>query len=109
LVADILNNGGANVRVDLPGFAPPERIVWTTTREGHVPDVTADLLGQRFVFEVETPDTLSSSHTESQLKLFGTFAGEHNHVCCLVVPSVSYFSALLLVWRLRVPIQIVRY
>ena len=71
-----------DLRADHPEFFPPQKIYWSRTGEGHIPDLT----GGRIVIEVETEDTLGSDHTRSQCMLFGTFAAEHGRQFIVAVP-----------------------
>ena len=81
-----------DVKADLPGWPTPEKIVWTSTNEGHIPDVTA--MGQLFnLFEVETDDTINIDHTADQWKLFSRYAEQHNAVFWVVVPGGSKLKA----------------
>ena len=108
-ILDIINHGGLNICADIPGFPAPTKIGWKASGDGHIPDITATLFGGEFVFEVETDDSVLSDHTSQQLELFGAYAAEHQKVCCLVVPSLSYFRAMIAVHRASHLINIIRY
>jgi hypothetical protein len=88
LVERIIYHQGEAIRAHNYGNYPcPQKLIWPTTQQGHVPDVTAVIYGTEFVFEVETDDTIMSDHTKSQLELFAAYAQHANAVCCLVVPK----------------------
>lgn len=76
------NQGFKDVMADVPGFATPTKIVWKSTGNGHVPDLTAGQL----VIEVETDDTLSIEHTRLQCELFSHYARQHHMTFVVVVP-----------------------
>lgn len=80
------------VHADLPGYVQPNRITWTQTGQGHIPDVTAT--GNELnVFEVETADSVWDQHTADQWTLFAAFASQHGAVFWVVVPIGSAAAA----------------
>jgi hypothetical protein len=75
-----------DVRADLPGFTQPRRIVWQSTGEGSVPDVTSQ--DEEFrIFEVETRDSIHDEHTETQWKLFASYAKANDAMFYIVFPK----------------------
>jgi hypothetical protein len=91
--ADYLNmKGYVDIKVDLTGYTQPTKITWTATGSGHIPDVTARN-GHLYIFEVETDDSISHTHTEDQWKLFAAYANQHGAEFWVVVPGVSEVSA----------------
>lgn len=52
------------------------KIIWATTGKGQIPDVTAQS-ETLFLFEVETSDFMSHTHTADQWKLFVEYANQH--------------------------------
>lgn len=88
-VAQILvGRGYSDVKADIEGYTPPKKIVWETSREGFVPDVTAQRDELR-IFEVETVDTMSAPHTEEQWKLFFAYAKANKAMFYIVFPKGS--------------------
>ena len=77
----------SNIKVDLPGYVKPERIVWTDTQRGHEPDATAYYLAKQYVFEVETADSISDDHTYEQCRLFAAYVRDRFAEFSLVVPT----------------------
>ena len=75
-----------DVRADLPGFTTPRRIVWQSTGEGSVPDVTSQDDEFR-IFEVETRDSINDGHTAEQWKLFASFAKANDAMFYVVFPK----------------------
>jgi hypothetical protein len=85
----------SNIRVDLPGYVKPERIIWTHTQRGHEPDTTAYYGVKQHVFEVETAETLGVEHTYEQCRLFAAYVRNRFAEFTLVVPGGSGFDARL--------------
>lgn len=79
----------SDIKVDLPGYVKPERIVWTATQRGHEPDATAYFSAKQYVFEVETADSISDDHTYEQCRLFAAYARDQFAEFALVVPTGS--------------------
>jgi len=88
---------------DLPGWSQPQGIEWAATGEGHIPDARAWNGYTRYVFEVETADTISIEHTRKQCELFSAYASQHNGVFVLFVPSGHEVHAQhqLAAWRIQ--------
>ena len=74
----------SNIRADLEGYEKPEIIYWSSTKKGHVPDVTSTK-NQEYIFEVETDDSIDDSHTEDQWELFSANAKHHSKKFIVVV------------------------
>jgi hypothetical protein len=92
-VVSLLQHNNANsVKADLKGFVQPEKITWSATREGHIPDITA-YDGRSLIYEVETDDSINLEHTGSQWVLFAAHARNHNHLFVVVVPRGSNTKA----------------
>jgi len=86
---DLISNGFRNVKADLKGLAQPELIYWTSTENGHIPDLTASRNGTRHIFEIETSDSIFDQHTEDQWKLFAANAQQDGKTFFFVVPKGS--------------------
>ena len=74
----------SEVRVDLAGYARPERIVSKKARRGHVPDATA-WKGRLVLFEVETPDSIDSAR--NRWLCSADYAKKQNAQFFIVVPA----------------------
>lgn len=87
LIDLLFNNGFALIYADLEGFQKPSLIYWRSSKEGHIPDVTAfNQNNIQVIFEIETEDSISSEHSVSQYNLFSAFVSTHNAIFYLVVP-----------------------
>ena len=75
-----------DVKADLEGYTAPRKIVWESTGEGHIPDITA-YSSQLKIFEVETMDSIRDEHTENQWKLFASYAKTNNALFYIVFPK----------------------
>jgi hypothetical protein len=80
------SNGYGEIKADISGYIQPNKITWEKTGQGHIPDVTARN-GQLKLFEVETADSISHTHTADQWKLFDAFANQHGAEFWVVVPE----------------------
>jgi len=88
-VADhVSNDGHTNVEADITGYDRPELIYWESTKKGHIPDVTSTT-DTKYIFEVETDDSIDDSHTEDQWKLFSANAKQRSKKFIAVVPKGS--------------------
>lgn len=75
-----------DIKADIPGYSKPEKVTWTSTGKGHIPDVTIG--GPQFsLFEIETDDSINDTHTADQWKLFATHAQNNNAKFWIVVPT----------------------
>jgi hypothetical protein len=80
--------GYFDVKADIEGYDRPTKIIWSDTKTGHIPDVTASN-SPDVIIEVETDDSINDSHTESQWKLFSANSEQHNKQFLIVVPKGS--------------------
>jgi len=78
--------GYKHIQADIPGHTPPRKIVWESTGEGHIPDITAFSAELR-IFEVETADSITDDHTADQWKLFASYAMANNALFYIVFPK----------------------
>lgn len=93
LRAHLVSNLFSDIKVDLPGYVKPERIVWSDTQRGHEPDATAYYLAKQYVFEVETADSIGDEHTYEQCRLFAAYVRNWLAEFALVVPTGSALAA----------------
>lgn len=70
----------------LPNYSQPAKITWKGG-DGHIPDITAKGQSTLLIMEAETEDSIESTHTASQFKLFSVFAREHANEFWVIVPS----------------------
>lgn len=93
----------SGIKVDLPGYEKPTRIVWTATQRGHEPDASGYYGFKEHIFEVETADSIGDEHTYEQCKLFSAYAQQHSAEFVLVVPASSSITASfqLSYWQLH--------
>ena len=84
----LVGRGYQNVRADYPGFDPPKKIVWQSSGEGDLPDVTGVKNGFK-VFEVESKDSITDEHTAEQWKLFASYAENNEVIFYVVFPKGS--------------------
>lgn len=103
LRAWLVSNRYSDIKVDLPGYQKPTRIVWTATQRGHDPDASAYYGLKQHIFEVETADTIADEQTYEQCKLFSAYARQHSAEFVLVVPAGSRITASfqLSCWQLH--------
>jgi hypothetical protein len=93
-IANYLSSKGFSaIKADLPDQSQPDLIYWEKTKKGHVPDVTATLNNQNYIFEVETDDSVNDEHTEDQWTLFAANAKQYSKQFIVVVPKGSETKA----------------
>jgi hypothetical protein len=93
LRARLVANLFSDIKVDLPGYVKPDRIVWIDTQRGHEPDATTYYLAKQYVFEVETAASLGDDHTYEQCRLFAAYVRDRLAEFILVVPIGSALDA----------------
>ncbi len=81
-----------NIKADISGFVQPNKITWTQTGKGHIPDITAQGTMEH-VFEAETPESIFDQHTEDQWTLFDAYSRQHGAEFWVIVPTGSESSA----------------
>jgi hypothetical protein len=87
LVDHLIENRFKIVKVDLPGYPNPSLLYWSTTRKGFVPDVTAEHKHSKFIFEIETEETIFDPLSEERWRLFYTNSRQYKKTFCIVVPQ----------------------
>lgn len=85
----LVNKNYRNVKADIPDWSSPDKIIWSSTGQGHIPDVTGDGI----IVEVETSDSIYDSHTEDQWKLFSAHALQYSKAFWILVPAANSNSA----------------
>lgn len=96
----LAGDGFTNLRADVQGYTQPVRVIWRATSEGHIPDISAAKGGVPYLFEIETPDTINTEHTASQLKLFDAHMANNNGQAWVVVPVIAEKEAKSLIGTL---------
>lgn len=84
------NNFG-NLKADISGYQQPEKIIWSQTGKGHIPDLSGSN-SKLNIFEVETADSINDEHTKDQWTLFAAYASQNDTVFWVVIPD-GYSSA----------------
>ena len=97
LVGFLMANNYHTVKADLPKlnqtkFAPiflsPEQTLYCpNTKKGQKPDASAEKNNQKYIFEVETEDSINDAHTKSQWELFFINAKQHKKEFIICVPK----------------------
>ena len=93
LRARLVSNLFSDIKVDLPGYVKPDRIVWIDTQRGHEPDASGYYLLKQHIFEVETADSIGDEHTYEQCRLFAAYARDKLAEFTLVMPVGCGISA----------------
>jgi hypothetical protein len=89
----LVSNFFSDIKVDLQGYAKPDRIVWADTRRGHEPDARAYYMLKQHIFEVETADSIGDDHTYEQCRLFAAYVRNRFAEFALIVPIGSALAA----------------
>jgi len=84
--------GYKGIRADIPGSTEtPAGIYWSSTPDQkYIPDIVCfknDISNTLIVAEAETCDTLRSSHTQEQWKLFSAHAKHNNGEFHVIIPQ----------------------
>ncbi len=93
LRARLVSSQFSDIKVDLPGYVKPGRIVWTDTQRGHEPDASAYYSLKQHIFEVETADSIGDEHTYEQCRLFAAYVRDKLAEFAVVVPIGCSFAA----------------
>jgi hypothetical protein len=84
-----LNSAGFD-RVGIKGEEEAERpLVIHSSRTGrdYMPDITAKKNGVVHIMQVETTETLTSSRSRHQMKVFANYADSQGSLYCIAVPE----------------------
>lgn len=88
VVADLEENNFSKIKADIPGYDQPDDIWWTKDKNNKfTPDATAQKDGEKYIVEAETKDSLGTSHSDDQIKLFSSHAKSLGGHFILVVPD----------------------
>lgn len=60
----------------------------------HIPDITAEGSQASLIVEVETADSIGTTHTQDQWKLFDAFAQQHGKDFWVIVPAAKPQAAI---------------
>lgn len=104
----VLHEKGYNsIRADhLPSHAQPETISWKGAQSGHIPDLTANGAQASLVLEVETADSIRTTHTQDQWKLFDAFSKQHGKEFWVIVPATAKLEAATQINQMGLSAQI---
>ncbi len=100
LIERLERRGYADMKVSaLEGYEGrrPAIIFWEDTDIGFVPDVSAARDGLRFIFQVETAQSLQGEDARQRIALFCAYAAYYRSPYCLVVPEEARDEAGLAV------------
>lgn len=81
----------SNIKANIPGFNVPQKLVWSKTGNGYVPDVTAVKDGNLLVFVVKEP----TENVENQIdkwRLFSSYTSGENRMCYIVGMAHQEFT-----------------
>jgi len=88
VVVDYLKaHGFTSIKAEIEGYSCPEEIEWKVSKIKHRPAVSCFKGATNYIFEIETEDSISNDHTQSQCKLFAAYAAEHQCKFILAVPE----------------------
>ena len=86
-VVDLLaDKGYENIKANLPDREKPKKIVWQSTGEGFIPDVTVFKDDFR-IFEVVTAASILDEKTDDTWKLFSSYAEVNDAMFYVVFPK----------------------
>ena len=86
LVKYLIKDGYINIKADIPGFDPPDKI-YCGSNLFLVPDITAVKNNWGQIFNVETVDSVNKDNTEIKWICFGAHAKKFNKSFNIVVPE----------------------
>lgn len=89
LAKHLRSKGYLQVRADIPNMDSPTEINWKGDERKYVPDLSAVNRGKRYLFEVETDDSINDKHTRMQWRVFAAYAYQKNASFIVVVPGGS--------------------
>lgn len=87
LAGYLKSKGYRDIKADTEGFEQPNEINWKGDEHAHIPDISARKKGKRYVFEVETSDSITHDHTQKQWRIFAAYAYQSSGIFCVVVPK----------------------
>jgi len=97
LVDFLLANNYHAIKADLPkrnqsnlyqtSVSSEQMLYCPNTKKGHKPDASAEKNNQKYIFEVETEDSINDAHTENEWKLFSINAKQHKKEFIIFVPK----------------------
>ena len=86
IVDQVSGEGHSHIKADISGYEKPEVIYQENTETGYRPDVTSTKY-TKYVFEVETEDSINDPHTADQWRAFSYDAQMHSGAFIVVVPE----------------------
>ena len=106
-VGVLKSNQYKDIKADIDGYDKPNKLYWEGSEKGYTPDITAIFdkvyhSPERFIFEVETEDSIDDSHTEDKWKLFGTYGNSFRRRFIVIVPKDCKQKALVIAEQIDV-------
>jgi hypothetical protein len=92
LAVHLKKDGHTDIKVDLFGNNRPDQIRWESKKTWFIPDVTSTK-DKKYIFEVETEDSIDEAHTEDEWRLFAATALNELKLFIVVVPKGSEHKA----------------
>lgn len=86
IVVLLSEKGYQNIKSVLPDGDPPEKIVWQSSGNGYLPDVSVRAEEFRF-FSAETVDSIQDEDTTDKLKLFSAYAETNDALFYVAFPK----------------------
>jgi len=87
LIDHLTKNSFAEIRADLSGYNPPQKLSWKNGKQGHAPDVSAIYGKKLFLFEVETFDSIVDGLAKDRWRVLSAYAQERNCIFVVIVPK----------------------
>lgn len=106
-IRTLREKGYKGIKADhLPNHTQPDTINWKGAQSGHIPDITAEGTESSLVLEVETADSIRTTHTQDQWKLFDVFSKEHGKHFWVIVPVAAKLEAAAQINQMGLSAQI---
>lgn len=81
----------SNIKADIPGYATPQKLVWSSTGSGYTPDITAIKDDTLLLFVVKDPNEDANKQIE-KWKLFSSYTSGENRICYIVSMTHQEFT-----------------
>ena len=80
--------GHNDIKVNMFGYDTPDQIYFEASTLGQTPDITSTNI-KRFIFDIETVESLDDSETLERWKLFSAYAKQQSKAFIVAVPQGS--------------------
>lgn len=81
----------SNIKADMPGYATPQKLVWSSTGSGYTPDITAVKDNTLLLFVVKDPNEDAQKQVE-KWRLFSSYTSGENRICYIVSMTHQEFT-----------------